>query len=191
VAEARAQWLADVALYSAAGAVSSLAMGYALGSVGAWLLPPQAAPAGIPVLLAALLLLAARELEWVRFPLPQPRRQTKDLWAKTFTPQTAATLWGFDLGLAVTTRFSFSGPWALLVLPVLTGSPALGAAVLLGYWVGRAAPVWIAPLLLEDASSVPGLVEALISRYRLLRLVHLLGLGFLIAFLVMSATNSV
>lgn len=191
MAEARSRWLANVALYSVAGALTSVAAGSTLAAAGAWLLPQQAVPASIPILLSAVLLIAARELGWVRFPLPQPRRQTNDLWAKTFRPDVAATLWGLDLGLAVTTRFSFSGPWAPVLLAVLTGDPVLGTSVLLGYWSGRAAPVWIAPLMMEDASSVPRLLDALASRYRLLRLVHLLGLGFLIVFLVMSATRLV
>jgi hypothetical protein len=191
VAEARASWLVNVVLYSVAGAASSLAVGYIIGTLGTQLLPPQAVAASIPILLTAVPLLAARELGWVRFPLPQLHRQTKDLWAKSFKPATAATLWGLDLGLAVTTRFSFSGPWALVLLAVLTADPVLGAGALLGYWSGRAATVWVAPLMMEDAASAPGLLDAFASKYRLVQVIHLLGLGLLIAFLVISSAGSV
>jgi hypothetical protein len=186
VAGKKASWLAQVALYTLAGAASSLFVGGTLGAAGALLVPGLARTVGVPAVLGLALVATTRELGWVRFPLPQPRRQTKDIWGKIFSPPVAATLWGLDLGLLVTTRLTFSGTWLLILLPLLMQDAMLGALLLLAYWLGRALVIWIAPLLFEDASSTPRVLEEINDHYRLFQLVHVVGLGLVIAFLASS-----
>lgn len=80
---------------------------------------------------------------------------------------TAATLWGFDLGLTLTAKFTFAGLSMLITLPMMLGGPAAGAALLASFWVGRVIPVWIAPMLLRDANDTLRLLDS-IDRERLL-----------------------
>lgn len=179
-------WLGQVSLYTLGGLVTSVLVGAGLGAGGGLVIPAGTRPLGIVVALVVAVLAASRELGWVRFPLPEPKRQTKDLWAKTFSRPVAATLWGLDLGLLVSTRLTFAGAWLVLLLAALTESPRLGATLTAAYWLGRALPVWIAPLLFENASSTHRVLAEL-DRHRLwYRMVHVLGLGLMVAML--SAT---
>jgi sulfite exporter TauE/SafE len=181
VASARSRWLADVALYTFGGVVSSVLVGAALGALGG-LLPAPVTAHGGTIVLAVAVLAVAREVGVLRFPLPQPRRQTRDLWSKTFPAPVAALLWGFDLGLTLTTRFTFAGTWVLLLMPVLTANPAVGAAVLLAHWLGRALPVWLSPLLMSSPTSTLRVYDAIDARERIFRSTQVLGLAMLIAF---------
>jgi hypothetical protein len=181
VASARSRWVADVGLYTFGGAVSSVLAGAALGALGG-LLPAPVITHGGMIVLAVAAVAVAREVGVLRFPLPQPRRQTKDRWAKIFPAPVSAALWGFDLGLTVTTRFTFAGTWVLLLVPVLTANPALGALVLLAHWLGRALPVWLSPLLMTSPTSTPLVFDAIDARERIFRATQVLGLGMLVAY---------
>jgi hypothetical protein len=186
VAGAGARWLRDVLLYTLSGAVTSVLAGATLGGVGGWLLPGPVKARSVPVALGVAVLAACRELGWVRLPLPQPRRQTSDLWAKTSSPPVAATLWGLDLGLTVTTRFTLSGVWVLVLVPVLLGDARLGAAMLLASWLGRALPAWLGPLLVDDAASTPCVLDGIGDHHRLFQRVHVLGLAMICISLLVS-----
>jgi len=186
VANASGRWLRDLLLYTISGAMTSILAGMALGAVGGWLPQDPWRRLGLPAVLAVALVAAARELGWVRFPLPQPRRQTSDLWARTFSRPVAATLWGLDLGLTVTTRFTLAGVWVLLLVPVVLADARLGAAVLLAYWLGRAVPVWLGPLLVDDAASSHRLLDDLGHHHRLFQRVHVLGLIMICVAMLLS-----
>lgn len=181
MASERSRWLADVGLYTFGGVVSSVLVGAGLGALGRLLPAPVTAHGGTIVLAVAALALG-REVGLLRLPLPQPRRQTRDVWSKVFPAPVAALLWGFDLGLTATTRFTFAGTWVLLLLPVLTANPALGAVVLLAHWLGRVLPVWLSPLLMSSPTSTPQVYDAIDARERIFRATQVLGLAMLIAF---------
>lgn len=170
------RWVKDLLLYTVSGAATAMLAGATLGAVGGWLPTGPLQRLGVPVVLLVALLAVCRELGWVRLPLPQPARQTNDLWAKTCRRPVAATLWGLDLGLVVTTRFTLAGVWVLVLLPVLLADAMFGAAVLLAYWLGRALPVWLGPLLVDDANATHCLLDSLGSHHRLFQRVHVLGL---------------
>lgn len=187
MAGARKQWLANVSLYTLAGAASSLAAGALLGLTGDWLLPAGVTNTGPVVVVAVAVLAGARELNWVRFRVPQPRRQTSEAWAKRYGIRRAAVLWGLDLGTTVSARFTFAGTWALLILAVLGADPALGALALVASWLGRAAPVWVAPLLVSERASAIDLMDAIAAQQRALRDSHVVGLALLVAFVVWTA----
>ena len=182
----RARWAANVGAYTAAGAVSSILVGAALATAGRLVLPSEAWSAGVPIAVALALLAAARDLGWIWLPLPQPGRQTRGLWARIFGSRTAAALWGFDLGLFFTTRFTFSGAWLLVVLAILTRDARLGAALFLAYWLGRAAPVWLGPLLVSSARGTARLIDGVQSQYRIFQLIHVVAVAFMAAVLSLS-----
>lgn len=125
---------------------------------------------------AIALLAIARELGWVPYPIPQLKRQTKDLWARLFPRKVAAMLWGLDLGLTFTTRITFSGVWVLVIVTILVGKPAFGAVLFVLYWLGRALSLWIAPVLMPDSLSIDWVQERIYGQYSLFRRIHVFGL---------------
>jgi cytochrome c biogenesis protein CcdA len=136
-------WLRAVAAYTLAGSVSALLVGALLGAVG-----HRFRAAGLYWLVVAVaLLLAARELGWLRFQLPQRERQTEKVWAHEFGFVTAAAMWGFHIGFGLTTYVSYGGFWVLTLAAFAVGEPAYGAVLMLLYWFGRAMPVWLMPLI--------------------------------------------
>lgn len=182
MAEGKKQWLINVAAYTLAGGMASVFVGWVVGILGGallLLLPAlrvEAGGLGIWIAIAIATIVIAREARWISLPLPQLRRQTKQVWAILFPRTLAATLWGLDLGLIFITRLTFSGVWLLAVVALLTGEPAFGAALFGLYWLGRALSVWIAPLLMQDTASTPQLMDGIAGEYRLFRRVHVLGL---------------
>jgi len=131
---------------------------------------------GLWLAIAIALFAMARELGWVSYPIPQLKRQTKDVWARIFPRKVAAMLWGLDLGLTFTTRITFSGVWVLAIVTILIGKPAFGAALFVLYWLGRALSLWIAPLLMPDSSSTDWVQERIYGQYSLFRRIHAFGL---------------
>jgi hypothetical protein len=181
VASERSRWLLEAGLYTAGGVAGSVLAGAALGALGG-LLPAAVTDHGGTIVLAVAAVAVAREVGVLRFPLPQPRRQTRDLWSKVFPAPVAAALWGLDLGLTVTTRFTFAGTWVVLLTPVLTADPAVGVVLLLAHWLGRALPIWLSPLLLSSPTSTPQVYDAIDARERVFRSTQVLGLAMVIAY---------
>jgi cytochrome c biogenesis protein CcdA len=99
------------------------------------------------------LLLAARELGFVRFRLPERKRQTEKLWANEFGFVTASVMWGFHLGFGFATRITYGGFWVLVMVAFAVGDPRYGASLMLMYWVGRVMPVWVAPAFLSPGQT--------------------------------------
>jgi hypothetical protein len=95
-------------------------------------------------LLAGLLVL--RELGWLRFPIPQVRRQTVKTWFPAASASRAAFWWGLDLGSGLTTLVTFSGYWLIVAAAVLKGDAAFGALLLGGYGLGRSLPIVLVPM---------------------------------------------
>lgn len=191
MAGGRRKWLVNVTAYTLAGGAASLLVGALLGILGGWIVPARVGMLGILIAIAVALLALARELSWLAIPLPQRRRQTRDIWAKVFPSTWAAALWGFDLGLVFTTWFTFAGVWLLVIVAILIGSPQFGAALFTAYWLGRALSVWIAPMLLSDATATPQLLDEIVAQYRLFQRMHVVGLAWSIMVLIVWLTQSV
>lgn len=146
-------------------------------------MPDDVGRVGATVALAVAVLALARELGYVPLPLPQIGRQTQGLWAKRYGARVSAALWGLDLGLTFTTWLGGAGAWVLAVVTFVVGEPVLGAALFVGYWLGRALPVWVGPLLMRNATDAPVLMESLETRnqQRLFRAVHVAGVVWSVA----------
>jgi hypothetical protein len=160
-------------------------VGGTLGAVGSLVLPPGARRLGVPVAVLVGVIAVAVDMGWIRVPLLQPRRQTRDVWVYRHGALAAAALWGFDLGLIITTWFTFAGVWVLVASAFLVEDALLGSALLLGYWLGRAASVWLGPVLLEDAAQTPYLLDEINNRRRSFRSINLLGVGLLLSSLLL------
>lgn len=177
----RIQWLCRVAGYTAGGLLSSVIVGILLGSFGLVLGLGNLSSSALAVFIASASVAAIlRELGLLRFPLIQPRRQTNGSWARTH-PKWAPVAWGADLGLLVTTRFTYSGVWVVLLLAFAAGQPVLAALLVTSYWLGRAAPVWVGPLLTTDPARTPELLGRIMASHRAFSVVHVAGLVLVIA----------
>jgi hypothetical protein len=174
----RRHWLLQVVVYSAAGLLASGLVGLGLGAIG-YPLASLTTNLWGPVGIATALALLVRELGWVRFPLPQAHRQTDDRWAKIFPSVAAAGLWGFDIGLTLSTWMTFSGAWLLIVLAIVSGSPSTGALLLGSYWLGRALSVWIVPAVLPGMTAAPQVIGRVLASRPSLRRIHLAGLAWI------------
>ena len=102
----------------------------------------------------------------------------------------AATLWGFDLGLAFTTYITFSGAWMVAFASFALGNAGLGATLFLGYWLGRAASVWAGPLMLGDSVDVAALIDEVDAHHRWFHWIHIAGLGASLLIIVGIAAGS-
>jgi len=170
-------WFKCVASYTLTGGIGSISCGALLGAIGAVTGHPTSGPLAMSCISAISLALAARERGWVRWDLPERKRQTEKYWAHDFGFPMAFAMWGFHIGLALVTRITFGGLWILVALAIMSGKPSLGAVLMLAHWLGRALPVWVAPRLLCDTRSARGetdVVGAEAAPYR-----HLASLGLL------------
>jgi cytochrome c biogenesis protein CcdA len=178
------KWTRAVAAYTGAGAVASGTVGALLGFSGALLglagerlgrWQASGAAAWAAAGLAALL--AARELGWLSFPLPERRRQAEKLWYQQFGAVTAAALWGLHIGIGLHTRVRFGGFWLLVAVAVLGRDPFAGALLLGCYWLGRALPLWAAPLLFSRVGAGVELLAPVARGERAQRRSHALALA--------------
>ena len=173
----RARWLTNVTMFTLAGMVTSSIVGVLTVLAGRLILPDEfASPAAIVGIFVALLVIV-REFEWAPIPLPQLKRQTEGAWARRFGfgSTVSATLWGLDLGLIFSHWLTFSGVWLIFVIALVMGDLAFGMALFIAYWLGKALPVWIAPLLMKEDTTVPQLMDEVVEHTRLFRKVHVLG----------------
>jgi hypothetical protein len=170
-------WCSAAVLYTLAGLVASSATGAAVGGLGQLLGLAPRLNVTLAVCVGLAALLAARELGVVRFEIPERKLQTQKVWMHEFGPRGAAVLWGLHLSLGFFTRVNYGGFWLLTLLALCFGDWRLGALLFGAHWVGKALPVWLAPLALrtsEDGSEVIGVWETDGRHY--LR-VQALGLG--------------
>lgn len=174
----RKRWLAAVSAYTLAGLASGAAVGALLGLAGRLVArgwgdgPLVLAAAGLAVLLAA------REFGWISFPLPSPKRQTERIWAHEFGILGAAVLWGLHIGIGLNTRIRYGGYWLLVTIAVLGRDPRYGALLLAVYWLGRALPVWLAPLFVPAGRFDFAFLDALTGVETAHRRAHAWGLAW-------------
>jgi len=192
VAGVRRIWLKSTLAYTLAGALSSTLVGAALGSIGAWL---QRGQQRWPVLFVIALLafgLAAREWGWLKFPIPQRKRQTEKSWAHEFGFVGASALWGFHIGLTFATWINYGGAWALAGVCVGFADPLYGGTLMLTYWLGRTLPVWLAPMLNwsgPDSSQLTADISAVSWLYHRLAGFGLVWSGAVVAWLAFEGLS--
>jgi hypothetical protein len=66
------------------------------------------------------------------------------------------SMWSAHIGLGFATYLTNGSLLALGAISLGSGDPAYGAVLIASYWLGRATPVWVAPLLWtgRDAGSL-------------------------------------
>lgn len=102
----------------------------------------QSVDEGLLVVVAMVLSLAygAHDLGVVRLPAPQLRRQVSQTWAHVLPPTAYGLIYGFLLGLGVTTYLYVATIYPAVVFSVTT-SVTTAAAVAVAYGVGRVLPL--------------------------------------------------
>jgi hypothetical protein len=155
---AHKHWFRSVLLYTLSGTASALSVGVLLSLMGAGLKVNRAVWLIVPLGLA----LAARDLKWLSFRIPERQCQTEKVWAHEFGFLTASAMWGFHLGFGFTTYIRYGGFWFLTATVLAMGEAEYGALLLVMYWMGRATSVWAMPLIWrnQDASEIAGAVMA-------------------------------
>jgi len=126
-----------VVLFSIAATVAGSAVGAITGFVGRLSGIPQSVRMICAVL--GLAVLAARELRWIQFRLPDlalivPRRLV------AVAPSKAAAIWGAYLGAGVLTIIGFGAVWGLQLIIFALAKPGVGAAIGAVYGTSRSAP---------------------------------------------------
>jgi hypothetical protein len=96
---------------------------------------------------------------------PTIRRQTCPTWWRTRGPWFAATAWGVDLGLGVTTIRVTSLYWFVLAALLLGGSVPTGALVLGAYGIGLTLGLALGLLVLSRRNAIHANLQALQLRY--------------------------
>lgn len=175
----RGQWLADILVYVATGALASMAVGTILAAFGALIVPTYLRGAAVALVLLLAIVAAASDLRLMPWRLPQPNRQTRREWGQLFRRPIPAALWGLCLGVTLATVFTFSGTWLVLALPVALGDPSFGAIVLLAHWLGRAAPLVAGPFLLHDAGHTLELLDHIEGARAVFRASNIVGIGLM------------
>jgi len=179
----RRTWLKAVISYTVAGVMSASLVGGFFGVVGQIL--PRSGSLLDPIVLGTFcLVLLFREAGILRIPLPEMRRQTRWKWFPKLPAHANSTMWGFDVGLGFVTWISFSGIWLVMLVAIGSGNPVYGALVFCLYWLGRAAPHWIDPIIMCDPGKTPVYMDVVRSQFARMRVVHMLTLGWVIVSLV-------
>jgi cytochrome c biogenesis protein CcdA len=178
----RSNWVKSATAFTLGGLTASSLVASLLSGLSALLLDKVRSDQIGPIVVLGISLLGVlREVLLPEVPLLQPRRQTRSVWAKHLTPIVTSACWGFDIGLMVTTWFTYAGSWAVVALVLLAPSVGWSVIVLAVYWLGRALPVWLSPMLLgktDSSAEIHACVRAGLSRTRL---VHVGGLLLLVA----------
>ncbi len=174
---ARRYWIRSVIAYAIGGAVSAAFVGMLLGAIGRVILGDTRRGLAFYVVGSVAIILAAREMGWIRFQLPELKRQAEKVWAHEFGIVTASAMWGVHIGLGFATRMTYGGFWILVGFSMVFGEPSYGAVLLLAYWMGRILPVSLAPMLVRSGMPITELPELIFADGRLYH--RLVGCGLL------------
>ena len=171
------RWLWSVGSYTAAGVVSSAAIGWVLGWLGSALVPAPFHEAAVLVGVLLAVVAICRELGVLRFRLPQAHRQTSGWLGNRIPPAIVPAAWGFDIGLTFATWLGLGGALVLGALAIAIGSPEFGGALFVAHWIGRAASVWVAPAWAVRSHSTGQLLDAIHAQGHLVSRVHAGGIA--------------
>jgi hypothetical protein len=121
---------------------------------------------------------------------PQVRRQVPEHWRRVLPLWAAAGLYGFLLGLGLTTFVLTFAVWALAAVTFAVGAPVVGVLVGLAFGAGRALPIVVVAPLADRPVGVR-LRAAMAERPRLLRAVRLTdGTALLLAAAALFAAEA-
>jgi hypothetical protein len=146
--------------YTSGGVLSAALLGAVLGWLGRVIASLGGVYSHISLwlLTGIAIVLLARDLNWLPLSIPDGRCQTPREWQFQFG-LIGIMMWGFHLGLGFATYVTYSGYWLVLAGCIAIGQPEGGVLLLVAYWLGRSASVWLFPALIavepEAKSGLP------------------------------------
>ncbi|HWG93471.1 MAG TPA: hypothetical protein VNU66_04495 [Mycobacteriales bacterium] len=152
----RRRWAVTVPAFLLGSALGGLVVGALAGALGDLLLDGVGATARLALLALAVAVGLGLDLLPGRTRAPGPRRQVDEDWLTEYREWVYGAGYGLQLGAAVLTQVATGAVWAMLAAAALTGSPAAGAAVGLGFGVVRALPL-LATRRVQDAAGLAAL----------------------------------
>jgi hypothetical protein len=182
----KVRWIMSVSEYTLAGIVASVLVAIALTWTGRMLVGHGMRPLAAVAALAVGLISIARSFGWRYAMLPRTHRQTPGMWARRFSARVARILWGFDLGLVVTTRTTSPGAAFLGATTIAISSSWLAVFLFPAYWIGRSLPIWLGPLVLTSPSSTETALDELRQQTTLFTWLNQLTLVWITIWLLMS-----
>jgi hypothetical protein len=171
------------------GSISGgIVLGYVLTSIGAVLRRAyffHEYGRYVSLLVGVLFLLAsAREVEILKFRLPQSRSQVPRSWFYTLGHYAGAFAWGGYLGLGFLTSVVSISFYAIVLWIVLMGGREVGLMLTLAYEVGRVMPVisvrWMSSKIGHDIYWYARVIGPFSSVVLVLNGILLVGLGSLL-----------
>jgi len=156
-----ARWTPTIILYVAASVAGGLALGGALGILGAVTAPP--APTRPWLLAGAVATGALWDLAPWGIGLPTVRRQVNEAWLRRYRPWVSGVAFGFQLGTGVSTVVVASAVYAAFAAAFLTASPSAGA--LIGAAFGAVRGAAILPAAAIRRPEHLGLIDARLRRW--------------------------
>ena len=156
-------WARALLSYSSFGLITATIIGSAMGTLGLLAPSPLSSAAVICSGLVACLIII-REIGWIRFPIPQVRRQTFKHWAFDHGLMFGAGMWGAHIGIGFLTVIRHGGFYVLCLYAATLG-PSLAALMLISYWLGRIVPLWTAPLFLRESGKDGVRISAMLASF--------------------------
>ncbi len=141
------RWLIAVGAFAAGAIATGAALGWALGSAGAWAGGGSAHAAWAAAAIVAAY--AGREAGLLRLPVPQLRRQVPQRWREVLPLPATAFLYGAGLGVGFVTYVPVA-TFAAVVAAIVLADPAAGAVALGAFGAGRAIVLVAATAGLRD-----------------------------------------
>lgn len=144
-------------------ALGGVVLGAALGWFGSGL-EPALQPGAIVLMACTCFGLGMHQFGWLRWPLPQWRRQVRRQWMQELPWNVVALGYGVQLGCGVGTYIPVATTYAALSFALLSGSPPAGAMTMGLFGVARSlAPVAVAPYIASPLRSLR--FAAAVDRY--------------------------
>src|SRR2546427_2574471 len=135
------RWAVTVAYFVTGSALGGLALGAALGAIGA--ATPLSTRSAAAILVMLTILVAALDSGWFRASVPTVRRQVNDLWLHRYRSWVYGLGFGFQLGLGVVTVVVTWAVYLTFAAAFLSRSPVMGALIGLVFGAVRALPILV------------------------------------------------
>lgn len=168
-------WKQCCLAYSLCGMVTAYFMGLLISGIGFWF-DGGMSPYYLGLICVVSVFILLKDLDILRFKVPQCDRQTYKEWTTMFGFTTGVGMWGAHIGLAVTTVITYSGLYGI-ILVVFGAGIGTGAWLLVSFWLGRLLFLWVTPFLMNSTSNGMLIGDSLERSSGMFRLCSLSGIS--------------
>jgi hypothetical protein len=156
------KWLSVLGVYTLGSASSSILLGSLLGALGSLFIQNSLSWRLLFVPAVLGLLMALSDFSVGGLKTCTLRRQTDRRWWDLLGPVGAVFLWGFDLGLGLTTVRVASLYWVVAFVVIVVASPLMGALILGFYGLAIALNLVLGLLLFHEGKrNVAAAIQAI------------------------------